>query len=34
MFSGEGWRERMASTAENFQLGNKRMTEEQLVDYQ
>ena len=34
MFSGEGWRERMGSTAENFQLGTKRMTEEQLDDYQ
>ena len=34
MFSGEGWRERMGSTAENFQLGTKRMTEEQLADYQ
>ena len=28
MFSGEGWRERMGSTANNFQLGPKRMTEE------
>jgi len=34
MFSGEGWRERMGSTAHNFQLGTKRMTEEQLADYQ
>jgi N-acyl-D-glutamate deacylase len=34
MFSGEGWRERMGSTAENFQLGTERMTEEQLTDYQ
>jgi N-acyl-D-glutamate deacylase len=34
MFSGEGWRERMGSTAHNFQLGTKRMTEEQLNDYQ
>ena len=34
MFSGEGWRERMGSTAENFQLGTSRMTEEQLADYQ
>ena len=34
MFSGEGWRERMGSTAENFQLGRERMTEEQLADYQ
>jgi len=34
MFSGEGWRERMGSTAENFQLGTDRMTEEQLADYQ
>jgi hypothetical protein len=34
MFSGEGWRERMGSTANNFQLGTRRMTEEQLADYQ
>jgi N-acyl-D-glutamate deacylase len=34
MFSGEGWRERMGSTAHNFQLGTQRMTEEQLADYQ
>jgi len=34
MFSGEGWRERMGSTANNFQLGLERMTEEQLADYQ
>ncbi len=34
MFSGEGWRERMGSTANNFQLGTQRMTEEQLADYQ
>jgi len=34
MFSGEGWRERMGSTAENFQLGRDRMTEDQLADYQ
>ena len=34
MFSGERWRERMGSTAENFQLGPDRMTEEQLTDYQ
>ena len=34
MFSGDGWRERMGSTAENFQLGPNRMTEEQLTDYQ
>jgi N-acyl-D-glutamate deacylase len=34
MFSGEGWRERMGSTADNFQLGTERMTEEQLADYQ
>ena len=34
MFSGEGWRERMGSTAENFQLAKERMTEEQLADYQ
>ena len=34
MFTGEGWRERMGSTAHNFQLGTKRMTEAQLADYQ
>jgi cytosine/adenosine deaminase-related metal-dependent hydrolase len=34
MFSGEGWRERMGSTANNFQLGTERMTEDQLNDYQ
>jgi len=34
MFTGDGWRERMGSTAENFQLGTERMTEEQLADYQ
>ena len=34
MFTGEGWRERMGSTAHNFQLGTQRMTEEQLADYQ
>jgi len=34
MFSGEGWRERMGSTANNFQLGLERMTEEELADYQ
>jgi hypothetical protein len=34
MFSGEGWRERMGSTANSFQLGTERMTEDQLNDYQ
>ena len=34
MFSGDGWRERMGSTAANFQLGTSRMTEEPLADYQ
>ncbi|WP_270731067.1 amidohydrolase family protein [Shimia sp. Alg240-R146] len=34
MFSGEGWRDRMDSTAQNFQLGTERMTEEQLAEYQ
>ena len=34
MFTGEGWRERMGSTASNFQLGTERMTEEQIADYQ
>jgi hypothetical protein len=34
MFTGDNWRERMGSTAENFQLGTERMTEDQLADYQ
>jgi len=34
MFSGSDWRERMSSTAKNFQLGADRMTEAQLTDYQ
>jgi N-acyl-D-glutamate deacylase len=34
MFTVDHWRERMGSTAHNFQLGTKRMTEEQLADYQ
>jgi N-acyl-D-glutamate deacylase len=34
MFSGEGWPQRMGSTAHNFQLGTKRMTKEQVLDYQ
>jgi N-acyl-D-glutamate deacylase len=34
MFSGEGWPERMGSTASSFQLGTERMTEEQVQDYQ
>jgi N-acyl-D-glutamate deacylase len=34
MFSGEGWQARMGSTANNFQLGTERMTEEQVEDYQ
>jgi len=34
MFSGDGWRERMGSTAQNFQLGKERMSEEQLAEYQ
>lgn len=34
MFSGEGWPERMGSTAHSFQLGLERMTDEQLADYQ
>ncbi len=34
MFSGDRWRERMGSTANNFQLGPHRMTEDQLADYQ
>ena len=34
MFSGEGWQDRMGSSASNFQLGTERMTEEQVEDYQ
>lgn len=34
MFTTDGWRDRMGSTAHDFQLGTKRMTEEQLADYQ
>ncbi len=34
MFTGDGWRDRMSSTANNFQLGSDRMTEEELADYQ
>ncbi|MCL5779110.1 amidohydrolase family protein [Limibaculum sp. FT325] len=34
MFSGPDWRARMDSTANNFQLGADRMTEEELADYQ
>ena len=34
MFSGEGWPERMGSTAHSFQLGLERMTDAQLADYQ
>jgi len=34
MFSGEGWPTRMGSTAHNFQLGLKRMTDAELADYQ
>ena len=34
MFSGPDWRERMSSTAENFQLGEDRLTESQLTDLQ
>jgi N-acyl-D-glutamate deacylase len=34
MFSGEGWPERMGSTANSFQLGLDRMTDAQLADYQ
>jgi hypothetical protein len=34
MFSGDGWQERMGSTASSFQLGTKRMTEEEVEDYQ
>jgi N-acyl-D-glutamate deacylase len=34
MFTGDDWRARMNSTAQNFQLGAERMTEEELADYQ
>ena len=34
MFSGEGWQDRMGSTASSFQLGTERMTEDQVEDYQ
>ncbi|MDH4338455.1 MAG: amidohydrolase family protein [Candidatus Krumholzibacteria bacterium] len=34
MFSGEGWQQRMGSTASSFQLGTERMTEAQVADYQ
>lgn len=34
MFTGPDWRDRMQSTAENFQLGTERMSEEELEDYQ
>jgi len=34
MFTGDGWRKRMGSTAKNFQLGTDRMTEDELADYQ
>jgi len=34
MFSGEGWPQRMGSTASSFQLGTERMTREQVIDYQ
>jgi N-acyl-D-glutamate deacylase len=34
MFTGEGWRDRMNSTAQNFQLGTDRMNESELEDYQ
>jgi len=34
MFSGPDWRDRMSSTANNFQLGADRMTEDELADYQ
>lgn len=34
MFNGSDWRKRMSSTADNFQLGKDRMTEEQFAEYQ
>lgn len=34
IFSGDAWRERMNSTAQNFQPGADRMTEQELTDYQ
>ncbi len=34
MFSGPDWRSKTGSTANNFQLGADRMTEDELADYQ
>ena len=34
MFSGDGWQDRMGSTASSFQLGTERMTEDEVEDYQ
>lgn len=34
MFSGDNWRERLNTSAQGFQLGDKRLTVEELVDYQ
>jgi N-acyl-D-glutamate deacylase len=34
MFSGPDWRSKMDSTANNFQLGADRMSEDELADYQ
>lgn len=33
-FTGDNWRERMHGTAHDFQLGQDRLTDEQLADYQ
>ena len=34
MFTGDAWRERMGTSAHDFQLGFDRLTEAQLADYQ
>lgn len=34
MFSGENWQERLNTSAEAFQLGDRRLTEKELEDYQ
>ncbi|MEL6264151.1 MAG: amidohydrolase family protein [Pseudomonadota bacterium] len=34
MFSGDDWRERLNTSAQAFQLGDKRLTEEELENYQ
>ncbi|UWQ90910.1 amidohydrolase family protein [Rhodobacteraceae bacterium M382] len=34
MFSGDNWQERLNTSAEAFQLGDRRLTEQELTDYQ